>query len=102
MLLKLNLKLAGGNVHPVGEGLKLMRDKPTMVCGVDVYHPPPGSKEPSWCALVASMDEHCAKWHNVVDMQAQGAGGKDRQDSMVKMAVSAVPDLASTGSSVCI
>ena len=83
VLLKLNLKLAGGNVH--GDGLKLMNEKPTMVCGVDVYHPPPGSKEPSWCALVASMDKDCSKFHTVVDMQAQGSGGKDRQEVIPKL-----------------
>ena len=27
---------------------------PNQVCGVDVYHPPPGSPQPSWVALVAS------------------------------------------------
>jgi hypothetical protein len=84
LLLKLNLKLGGGNVK-VQNGLGLMQDRrdgpgggwclalaltlalilsrPTMVCGVDVHHPPPGSSRPSWAALVASMDQNCSKWH---------------------------------------
>jgi eukaryotic translation initiation factor 2C len=68
LLLKLNLKLGGGNVK-VKNGLGLMQDRPTMVCGVDVHHPPPGSSRPSWAALVASMDQNCSKWHTIVDEQ---------------------------------
>jgi len=62
-MLKLNLKLGGGNLrmapqqgHGRGAGLALMQACPTMVCGLDVYHPPPGSSEPSWVALVAPPD----------------------------------------------
>ena len=51
ILLKLNLKLGGTNVHPGKGGLALMRAKPTMVCGVDVNHAAPGSKKDSWAAL---------------------------------------------------
>mmetsp|Transcript_9518 Transcript_9518/g.22429 ORF Transcript_9518/g.22429 Transcript_9518/m.22429 type:complete len:726 (-) Transcript_9518:94-2271(-) len=67
IMLKLNLKLGGGNLRV--NGLALMADRPTMVCGVDVYHPPPGSSAPSWVALVASLDQHCRKWHTIVDVQ---------------------------------
>ena len=34
-----------------------------------MYHPPPGSSRPSWVALVASLDQHCHKWHTIVDVQ---------------------------------
>ena len=65
-MLKLNLKLGGGNVRMApahqqrgrGAGLALMADRPTMVCGADVYHPPPGSDRPSWVALVAWLDQN--------------------------------------------
>ena len=72
ILLKANLKLGGVNlVSPASKGgLALLREKPTIVFGVDVNHPPPGSAKPSFSALVASMDPECARYYSVVGAQA--------------------------------
>jgi len=70
VLLKVNLKLGGANLHlPKDGGLSLLRDEPTMVMGFDVNHPQPGSKKPSFAALVASMDVECSKYHTAIGAQ---------------------------------
>ena len=69
LLLKLNLKLGGHNVHPGAHGISLVREVPTIVFGADVYHAPPGSQRPSFAAVVASMDVQLATYHTVVSAQ---------------------------------
>jgi len=69
VLLKLNLKLGGTNVHPGRGGLALMLECPTMVCGVDVNHAAPGSDKDSWAALVASLDQYCSEFFTTVTSQ---------------------------------
>ena len=64
--LKINLKLGGMN-HTLAnhsEALGLIVDQSTMVVGIDVTHPSPGSREgaPSIFAVVASMDRHLSQW----------------------------------------
>jgi eukaryotic translation initiation factor 2C len=65
LLLKYNLKLGGMNhvlVHPSGQNLK---SKPTMLVGMDVTHPPPGSQNgaPSIAAIVATEEPtHFVNW----------------------------------------
>eukprot|EP00735_Rhodelphis_limneticus_P006163 TRINITY_DN18534_c0_g1::TRINITY_DN18534_c0_g1_i1::g.1079::m.1079 TRINITY_DN18534_c0_g1::TRINITY_DN18534_c0_g1_i1::g.1079 ORF type:complete len:831 (+),score=132.82,sp/Q8CJG0/AGO2_MOUSE/35.61/6e-146,Piwi/PF02171.12/6.8e-81,PAZ/PF02170.17/4.9e-19,PAZ/PF02170.17/4.1e+03,DUF1785/PF08699.5/1.1e-14 TRINITY_DN18534_c0_g1_i1:94-2586(+) len=56
LLYKINSKLGGTNFH-VQENLPLF-DRPTMVVGIDVTHPPPGmgAIRPSIAAVVASMN----------------------------------------------
>jgi len=71
VLLKLNLKLGGENVRLGANRLQLMRDQPTMVCGVDVHHSPPGASKPSWAALVASYDPECSKYMTLVTEQKE-------------------------------
>jgi len=71
VLLKLNLKLGGQNVKLGSRSLQLMRDRPTMVVGVDVGHSAPGSSKPSWAALVASYDPECSKYITIVTEQKQ-------------------------------
>ena len=72
ILLKANLKLGGVNlISPASKGgLALLREKPTIVFGVDVNRPPPGSAKPSFSALVASMDPECARYYSVVGAQS--------------------------------
>jgi len=71
ILLKMNLKLGGENVHApkAHGGLALLRSCPSIVFGVDVHHPAPGSPRPSWAALVATMDPECARYHTIVAAQ---------------------------------
>ena len=74
LLLKINLKLGGVNVHsPEGlGGLRPIRDKPTIFFGVDVNHAPPNSSKPSYYALVASMDKECAKYVTATPIYTTG------------------------------
>ena len=80
LLLKINLKLGGVNVispKSMG-GLTLLREKPTIVFGVDVNHAAPNSFKPSYYALTATMDEECAKYFTIVGSQRsrqEGMGG---------------------------
>jgi eukaryotic translation initiation factor 2C len=70
LLLKLNLKLGGQNVHPHTNGIALVQAAPTIVFGADVYHGPPGSTKPSFAAVVSSMDRMLATYHTTVVAQA--------------------------------
>lgn len=62
--LKFNLKLGGINhvLDPSKQGL--IAQKKTMVVGIDVTHPAPGSssKAPSVAGVVASVDEKLGQW----------------------------------------
>ena len=69
LILKINLKLGGHNVHPGPCGLSLVQDTPTMVLGADVHHGSPGSKQPSYAAVVASVDRVLASYHTCVSAQ---------------------------------
>ena len=72
VLLKVNLKLGGVNLRaPASKGgLALLREKPTIVFGVDVNHPPPSSSKPSFSALVATMDAECSQYYSIVGAQS--------------------------------
>ena len=78
VLLKINLKLGGHNLYSPKDmgGLPLLREKPTIVFGVDVNHAAANSSKPSFYALVASTDEECASYHSVVGAQ------KSRQEKI--------------------
>jgi len=65
VLLKMNLKLGGHNVY-MAQPLSIMNDKPTMIMGMDVNHPQPGSDAPSYSALCASLDREVATYHTQV------------------------------------
>ena len=71
LLLKINLKLGGANgILPAHKGgLALLREEPTMVMGYDINHPQPGSRKPSYAALVAMMDTECTKTFTAVGAQ---------------------------------
>ncbi|KAJ8121163.1 hypothetical protein ONZ43_g2317 [Nemania bipapillata] len=72
--MKFNLKLGGRN-H-VLDTLKLgvVGQKKTMVVGIDVTHPAPGSlsKVPSVAGIVASVDECLGQWPAEIRIQAAG------------------------------
>jgi len=62
--LKMNVKLGGINSY-LGDQLKFVTEKPTIVFGADVTHPPPGGdpNRSSIVSLVGSMDAQCARYH---------------------------------------
>ncbi|KKZ64799.1 hypothetical protein EMCG_09303 [[Emmonsia] crescens] len=62
--LKFNLKLGGTNHTLEAPKLGFISDDKTMVVGIDVTHPSPGSSSnaPSVAAIVASVDQNLAQW----------------------------------------
>lgn len=62
--LKINMKLGGQNHLVDASSLGLISEGTTMVVGIDVTHPSPGSSEvaPSVAAMVASTDRTLAQW----------------------------------------
>jgi eukaryotic translation initiation factor 2C len=69
--LKLNLKLGGQNQHLDKVELGILAEGKTMVIGLDVTHPSPGSSStaPSVAALVSSVDSHLAQWPAQIRVQ---------------------------------
>ncbi|KAL8678033.1 MAG: hypothetical protein Q9186_005602 [Xanthomendoza sp. 1 TL-2023] len=68
---KFNLKLGGLNQTLPSDKLGILRDGKTMLVGMDVTHPSPGSLEesPSIAGVVASIDGQYGQWP--ASMQAQ-------------------------------
>jgi len=62
--LKVNLKLGGRNQILDNSKLGILAGGKTMVVGIDVTHPAPGSSSsaPSVAAIVASVDQWLAQW----------------------------------------
>jgi eukaryotic translation initiation factor 2C len=62
--LKINLKLGGRNQLLDNPKLGVISEGKTMVVGIDVTHPSPGSssKAPSIAAIVASIDQRLGQW----------------------------------------
>ena len=62
--LKFNLKLGGRNHSLDPAKMGVLREKKTMVVGIDVTHPSPGSSPnaPSVASIVASVDEWLGQW----------------------------------------
>ena len=71
--LKFNLKLGGRNHSLDPSKLGIIREKKTMVVGIDVTHPSPGSSSnaPSVAGIVASVDEWLGQWP--ADLRVQAA-----------------------------
>ncbi|KAI1488764.1 ribonuclease H-like domain-containing protein [Biscogniauxia mediterranea] len=71
--LKANLKLGGNNqaINPINLGL--VAENKTMVVGIDVTHPSPGSSSlaPSVAAMVASIDNLLGQWPGVLSLQKE-------------------------------
>lgn len=69
--LKVNLKLGGRNQSLDPSKLGLISEGKTMIVGIDVTHPSPGSKKaaPSVAAIVASVDKHAAQWPAALHVQ---------------------------------
>ncbi|KAF2969330.1 hypothetical protein GQX73_g4243 [Xylaria multiplex] len=71
--LKVNLKLGGDNQLVQKQHLGLINEDKTMVVGIDVTHPSPGSSDaaPSVSAMVASIDSKLSQWPGVLSIQAE-------------------------------
>ncbi|KAI1174313.1 Piwi-domain-containing protein [Nemania sp. FL0916] len=68
--LKVNLKL-GGNNHMVERPHELIKEDKTMIVGIDVTHPSPGSSStaPSVAGMVASVNAQLGQWPGVLSIQ---------------------------------
>jgi hypothetical protein len=71
--LKINLKLGGANQALQRSDLGLISEGKTMLVGIDVTHPSPGSAStaPSVAGIVASVDSTLAQWP--AEIRVQGA-----------------------------
>jgi hypothetical protein len=69
--LKFNLKLGGRNHSLDPSKLGFVGQKKTMVVGIDVTHPSPGSssRAPSVAGIVASVDEWLGQWPAEIRIQ---------------------------------
>ncbi|KAL8788284.1 MAG: hypothetical protein Q9195_007381 [Heterodermia aff. obscurata] len=68
---KINLKLGGVNHQLLKATLSTINKTNTMVVGIDVTHPSPGSSGncPSVAAMVASVDENLGQWPAIMRLQ---------------------------------
>ena len=69
--LKFNLKLGGRNQEIDGSKLGVIGEDKTMVVGLDVTHPSPGSAgtAPSVAGMVASIDKYLGQWPAIIRLQ---------------------------------
>ena len=81
--LKFNLKLGGTNhtLHDIDMGIVSQGN--TMVVGIDVVHPSPGSERASIASMVASIDKNLAQWP--VDLRVQICEGQEMLDKIGDM-----------------
>ncbi|KAF2860662.1 Piwi-domain-containing protein [Piedraia hortae CBS 480.64] len=70
LALKFNIKSGGVN-HTVPDIFAAPLDDNTMLMGIDVTHPSPGSRDgaPSISCVVASVDEHVTQWPGSIRAQ---------------------------------
>ena len=69
--LKFNLKLGGMNQTLDDAKLGIVGQNKTMIVGLDVTHPSPGSSEsaPSVAGMVANLDNKLAQWPGILRVQ---------------------------------
>ncbi|RFU76037.1 hypothetical protein TARUN_6198, partial [Trichoderma arundinaceum] len=79
LALKFNLKLGGNNQLVDAARLGFISEDKTMVVGIDVTHPSPGSspEAPSIAGMVASVDRWLGQWPAILSIQPK------RRDEMV-------------------
>ena len=66
----MNVKLGGANSFIAPKELPFLAEKPTIIMGADVTHPPPGdSTRPSIASLVGSMDSQGARYASAIRVQ---------------------------------
>ncbi|CAB5168276.1 Piwi-domain-containing protein [Rhizophagus irregularis] len=68
--LKVNVKLGGMNSFLIPEHIPFITEKPTILIGADVSHPPPGETDkPSFAALCGSMDARASRYAATIRAQ---------------------------------
>lgn len=69
--LKFNLKLGGNNQMVDPSRLSFISEDKTMIVGIDVTHPSPGSSDraPSVAGMVSSIDKHLGQWPGILSIQ---------------------------------
>lgn len=84
--LKANLKLGGVNQIVEPRNLHVVEQNKTMVVGIDVTHPSPGSASnaPSVAAMVASVDKTLGQWPAVLRVQRGRQENVDDLGEMLK------------------
>lgn len=84
--LKFNLKLGGINQMIENKQLDIIDEDKTMVVGVDVTHPSPGSASnaPSVASMVASVDKRLGQWPADLRVQESRKEMVSDLDSMLK------------------
>jgi len=84
--LKFNLKLGGVNQLVDSARLGIINEDKTMVVGIDVTHPSPGSASnaPSVAAMVASVDRWLAQWPAALRIQESRKEMVTELDLMLK------------------
>lgn len=68
---KINLKVGGHNHMVEQDRLSFIQEDKTMLVGIDVTHPSPGSSDhaPSVAAMVASIDKNLGQWPGILRIQ---------------------------------
>ena len=84
--LKFNLKLGGINQIVENKNLGIIDQNKTMVVGINVTHPSPGSSSnaPSVSAMVASIDKFLGQWRTVLRIQRATQESVDDLTEMLK------------------
>jgi eukaryotic translation initiation factor 2C len=84
--LKVNLKLGGRNQFLDNSKLGILSEGKTMVIGIDVTHPSPGSSSnaPSVASIVASVDQWLAQWPAELQIQTAWQEMVSGLDSLLK------------------
>jgi len=82
--LKFNLKLGGNNQMLDNSRLGIINEDATMIVGIDVTHPSPGSSSvaPSVAGMVASIDKHLGQWPAILRIQPEA-----RQEMVADLAM---------------
>lgn len=84
--LKFNLKLGGNNQLVDPAHLSFINEDKTMIVGIDVTHPSPGSSDraPSVAGMVSSTDKHLGQWPGILSVQKARQEKVSDLESMLK------------------
>lgn len=89
LALKFNLKLGGHNQEVKTLRPSILEEDKTMVVGIDVTHPSPGSSEhaPSVAGMVANVDRRLGQWPAALSIQAKARAEMGKFPSCFTQAV---------------